>query len=108
MLRPCEHGTYSRADVAHCRLLICSIQPTVSHMALTRYAIQFGKLLRKKREWRRISQEELADIAGLHRTHISLIETGLRSVRVETIERLAKALKVQPGTLMPPIRLRKR
>jgi transcriptional regulator with XRE-family HTH domain len=48
-----------------------------------------------------MSQEELADAAGLHPTHISLIESGKRSVRIETMERLAKALKMQPGRIMP-------
>lgn len=51
-----------------------------------------------------MSQEALADAAGLHRTHISLIERGQRSVRIETIERLALALRVQPSGLMPRLR----
>jgi len=53
-----------------------------------------------------MTQEGLADAAGLHRTHISLIERGKRSVRLETVERLAVALRVQPGRLMPRIRMR--
>lgn len=55
-----------------------------------------------------MSQEELADAADLHRTHISLIERGQRSVRLETIERLATALQVQPADLMPQIALPRR
>jgi transcriptional regulator with XRE-family HTH domain len=55
-----------------------------------------------------MSQEALADHAHLHRTHISLIERGLRSVRLETIERLAVALDVQPAQLMPTVRLSQR
>jgi transcriptional regulator with XRE-family HTH domain len=51
------------------------------------------------------SQESLADAAARHRTHISLIERGQRSVRLETIERLALALRIQPAELMPPIDL---
>lgn len=54
-----------------------------------------------------MSQEALANAARLHRTHISLIERGQRSVRLETIERLATALRVQPGGLMPTIVLMK-
>ena len=53
-----------------------------------------------------MSQEALADAASLHRTHISLIERGQRSARLETVERLAFALGVQPARLMPTIRLR--
>jgi len=50
-----------------------------------------------------MSQEVLANAAGLHRTHISLIERGERSARLETIYRLAKALGLQPADLMPDI-----
>lgn len=53
-----------------------------------------------------MSQKDLAQEAGLHRTHISLIERGQRSARLETIEQLALALGVQPAELMPRIRLR--
>jgi len=55
-----------------------------------------------------MSQEELANAAGLHPTHISLIESGKRSVRIETVERLAKALNIQPGQIMPETDLRPR
>lgn len=69
------------------------------------FAQQFGQRLRTYREERGLSQEELADAAHLHRTHISLIERGQRSVRLETIERLALALRIQPAALMPSIEL---
>jgi transcriptional regulator with XRE-family HTH domain len=72
------------------------------------YATRFGAQVRKLREARNLSQEMLADAARLHRTHISLIERGQRSVRIETVERLALALGVQPATLMPPIMSAKR
>ncbi len=64
--------------------------------------------MRKMRDDRGLSQEALADAAGLHRTHISLIERGQRAVRLETIKSLAIALGVQPADLMPSITLRKR
>ena len=69
-----------------------------------RFVRQFGEKVRNLRETKGMSQEELANAADLHRTHISLIERGQRSVRLETIERLAVALKVQPSDLMPEIR----
>ena len=71
----------------------------------TGFARQFGKVVRDLRKRQGLSQEDLADAARLHRTHISLIERGQRSVRLETIERLAAALRVQPGQLMPDIKL---
>ena len=69
------------------------------------FAKEFGKLVRQFRDRRDMSQEDLADAAGLHRTHISLIERGQRTVRIDTVGRLAFALRVQPGELMPTIKL---
>tara|TARA_R110000744_G_scaffold375391_2_gene488826 strand:+ start:1689 stop:1913 length:225 start_codon:yes stop_codon:yes gene_type:complete len=66
---------------------------------------KFGEQLRTLREERELSQEALAAAAKLHRTHISLLERGERSARLETIEALAKALKIQPAELMPTIKI---
>lgn len=74
-------------------------------MATASFRARFGKNVRQVRLDRGMSQEDLAHSADLHRTHISLIERGLRSVRVETIERLALALRVQPAKLMPTVKL---
>lgn len=61
----------------------------------------FGEHLRKVRGTCGISQEKLAEIAGLHRTYVSSVERGERNVSLETIERLAKALKLTMAALMP-------
>ena len=55
---------------------------------LTRY----GQAVRKIRLERGISQEELADRCGLHRTYISDIELGKRNLSLENIERIALSL----------------
>jgi transcriptional regulator with XRE-family HTH domain len=47
-----------------------------------------------------ISQEELAFDCGLHRTYISGVERGVRNPTVKVLERIAKALKSQPGRLL--------
>jgi transcriptional regulator with XRE-family HTH domain len=62
---------------------------------------RFAERLRKLRFATGMSQEQLADKAGIHRTHVSLIERNRRSVRLETLERLAKALGVPPAQLIP-------
>jgi transcriptional regulator with XRE-family HTH domain len=62
--------------------------------------------VRELREAKGVSQEALENQAGLHRTRISSIEHGQRSVRIETIERLAIALHIQPSELMPKVSLR--
>lgn len=72
-------------------------------MQRSAFAIEFGARLRAFREERGLSQEDLAFEAKLHRTHISLIERGKRSVRLETLEALARALKVQPAEMMPSL-----
>jgi len=50
--------------------------------------------VRARRKDRGISQEELADLAGLHRTYVGSIERGERNVSIDNIERLAAALRV--------------
>jgi len=50
-----------------------------------------------------ISQEELADRAGLHRTYISSIERAQRNVSLENIFLIAEALGATPAELLKPI-----
>lgn len=47
-----------------------------------------------------MSQETLAALADINRTHLSQLETGSKSVGLETVERLAVALKVSPADLV--------
>jgi transcriptional regulator with XRE-family HTH domain len=58
-----------------------------------------GTAIRTQRELLRISQEELAHRAGLHRTYISDLERGIRNPSVESIEKLARALQVSASKL---------
>lgn len=55
--------------------------------------IAFGKTLRTKRTELELSQEQLADLAGLHFTYVSSVERGERNISLENIGRLAQALK---------------
>jgi transcriptional regulator with XRE-family HTH domain len=57
----------------------------------------FGQALKKVREQRGISQEKLADIMEMHRNTVALLERGQRNPSLETIKKLAKALRVDPG-----------
>jgi transcriptional regulator with XRE-family HTH domain len=61
----------------------------------------FGKHLRKLRNEQGITQEELADRAGMHFTYIGQIERGVRNPSLVNLHRLAKALKVTAGKLLP-------
>ncbi len=51
--------------------------------------------VKRLRNFRRLSQEELADIAKVHRTYISLIERKKKIISVAILEKLAIALKVE-------------
>jgi transcriptional regulator with XRE-family HTH domain len=65
---------------------------------------RFGENLVQIRRARRLSQESLAERSGLHRTQISLVETGRRQPRIETVVRLAGALEVPIESLFEGIR----
>jgi transcriptional regulator with XRE-family HTH domain len=60
---------------------------------------RFGGNLLRIRQARRLSQESLAERAGMSRTQISLFETGRRQPLLETLVRLAGALEVPLSTL---------
>ena len=60
---------------------------------------RFGSTLRKIRDERGYSQEELAERAGLHRNYVGGVERGERNVALENIVKLAKALSVSPRDL---------
>jgi transcriptional regulator with XRE-family HTH domain len=59
-----------------------------------------GLNVRRFREDRKVSQEQLAFDCGLHRTYVSGIERGIRNPTVTSLQRLAKALKVTPSALL--------
>ena len=63
--------------------------------------VRFGERVRTVRSQKGISQEALADKAGLHRTYVSSVERGERNVSLSTVERLAAALEISMADLMP-------
>jgi transcriptional regulator with XRE-family HTH domain len=64
---------------------------------------QFARNLVEARRRRELSQDELAERAGMHRTAISLLERSGRDPRLETIVKLARALRVTPTALLKGI-----
>lgn len=59
----------------------------------------FGQRVRELRLARGLSQEALADEAGLHRTFMGSVERGERNVGLENIVKIAKALSCRPSKL---------
>jgi transcriptional regulator with XRE-family HTH domain len=66
--------------------------------------VHFGAKVRSVRKSQNISQEELAHIAGINRSHMGQIERGTQSAGLTTIARIAKALDCSAAHLLelPP------
>jgi transcriptional regulator with XRE-family HTH domain len=60
----------------------------------------FGPNLREARERLGLTQEQVAQRCGVHATEVSRIEAGKRDPQISTLERLAKAVEVNPGQLL--------
>ncbi len=56
--------------------------------------------LRAYRKIKGLSQEELADMCGLHRTYVGSVERGERNATLSTLETLATALGVSVPELL--------
>lgn len=62
--------------------------------------VRFGKLVRRRREAAFLTQEALADRAGLHPTYISMLERGLRMPSLQVVKKLAKGLGTTMASLV--------
>ena len=62
--------------------------------------IEFGRRIRYRRIKLGLSQESLADIAGVHRTYIGMIERAEKNITLESMEKLGKALNVKITKLL--------
>lgn len=62
--------------------------------------VRFGTRVREERLKQRLSQEELAEKAGLHRTYIGMIERAEKNITLLNIYRIARALNIDIATLL--------
>ena len=67
--------------------------------------MRFGRVVRGRRNALGISQEQLAEIADLHRTYIGHIENGRVNISFENIARVARALESAIADLMNEAKL---
>ena len=61
--------------------------------------VEFGQLLRRLRLERRLTQEELAEAAGVSPRYVALIEAGARNPTLNVVLELAAALQIPPYRL---------
>ncbi|MPW18928.1 helix-turn-helix domain-containing protein [Paraburkholderia sp. CNPSo 3157] len=72
-------------------------QITLEQMALRK---RLSDNLKKFRHRLRVSQEGLADLAGLHRTYVSQVERMVTNISLDNIYLLARALECDPAELL--------
>jgi transcriptional regulator with XRE-family HTH domain len=60
----------------------------------------FAENLRKARQTKKISQEDLGELANLHRTYVGSVERAERNVSIDNMERLAAAVGVALPSLL--------
>ena len=56
--------------------------------------IRFGQRVQELRKANQLSQEQLADIAGVHRTYIGMIERAEKNITLRNIAKIANALRI--------------
>lgn len=94
----CEAAHPGRKNVEYTPWLYAQPWAFISRMAGLRLVLAMN--LRALRAKRGLSQEELAEEASLDRTYVSALERERYAASVDTLERLAAALKVSPEQLL--------
>lgn len=60
----------------------------------------FGHNVQKYRKAQDLSQEKLAELAGVHRTYIGMIERAEKNITLCNMEKVAKALNISISKLL--------
>ena len=98
-LRGCETSILGTKSLVALR--VCSMK---KRKTLRKPGIELRKVLaqniRAHRTAKKLSQEELADLCGLHRTYVGSVERSERNVTISSLEVLAKALGVSVPELL--------
>lgn len=81
-----------------------SSTPITLRGVINDFKLAIGDQLRAARERLGMSQEELADRAGVDRTYVSILERGLKSPTLETFERVCAALDTLPERVIEAAR----
>lgn len=74
--------------------------PTRRETSFRKRRQAFGLRVRELRLEQGLSQEALAELAGIHRTYVGSVERGERNIALDNINALADALGVSPADLV--------
>ncbi len=64
-----------------------------------------GQVIRRQRQKRKLSQDALSGLAGIARTHLTMIENGTKQPNLDTLWKLAQALNMTASELIRLIEL---
>ena len=67
---------------------------------LRQVLIGLGAVVRRRREDIGLSQDELGNLCGLHRTYIGSVERGERNLTLSSMMQIAEALQIEPHELL--------
>lgn len=76
------------------------IMPGTPKEPLSEAASEFGRRVRERRQELGLSQEALAERAGLHWTYVGQVERGRRNLTLHNILKLAQGLDIDAGQLV--------
>ncbi len=88
-------GGMGRADGKNSRM----VSPTQKLDAQQLFAKNMRRIRKKEKQ---LTQEQVAERAGLHPNYISSVERGERNISIANIERIARALDVTMAELVTP------
>lgn len=72
----------------------------ISNMTKKSISIKFGERVREIRVSKNLSQEQLADLANVHRTYIGMVERAEKNITLVNIEKIANGLDVNITELL--------
>lgn len=84
----------------HCSFTIRAMPRMSGKVDREKYLVRFGEVVRARRSVLALSQEALADLAEIDRSHMGKIERGERNITFLNIVKIAKAIECRPSELL--------